>query len=422
MKKAIFKKAVAFFVIAVVFFLFVSSYNLEFFYFSIDLFTIVIGLMIFILAINSKAYTKRTTLLLMGVLYLYSSCYDIAKLVMYHGVAVQASTNLSVSWFTVARVLEAIGLLLVLSCLKESAKKWYVFIHITGTVLLITVFFLINVNMLFDFYDTTLTVPTRVIHYIVSVVFLSLIYFIWNSEDLKQTDKELLSVALILKALSSLLFAQVVVWGDFLLIVSNMTRFLSYAIMYLVFVQNIVYDPYMNVHSLFMKKEKELISLSELDSMTGLYNHSTTFKKIEEMILNVGQQFDGVCVILFDIDNFKQINDSYGHIKGDEVLVEFTQKLNTLDYQNTIVGRYGGDEFVMAIPNITKELVQKVFDDICFNLDDIHKRTKVRITISAGVVFWKIGDNATDLIRRADIKLYDSKKRGKNQFAIWENK
>jgi diguanylate cyclase (GGDEF)-like protein len=422
MHRGISKKGFIFFMIAIVYLFLMIIFNRDFFYFSIDIFSAMMGLMMFILASNSKEYTRKTALLLIATLYLYVSCFDLMKLTAYFGVGYERySLDIAIKWFTSARILELFGLFLIVLFFKLSNSKVYLSLHFIGSIVFVSLLLLEHYNVLPTYYSDGLALIVRLIYLMIAALFLVLIY-IFRIKYTENKDVTLyLTIIILLKALSSILYSQSIVFGDVFYIASDILRFLSYAGLYLVFIRQVVSDPYSNLHKFFIDKERELLSLSELDSMTGLYNHSTTFVKIEELILNVGKTHVEVCVILFDIDNFKQINDSFGHTKGDEILVTFTDKLNNLNYKGVIVGRYGGDEFVMALPNIDNTSVDEVFLKIGVCMKEIYKEAGIKITYSAGVVFWKIGDNATDMIRRADIKMYESKERGKNQFTIWKN-
>ena len=161
--------------------------------------------------------------------------------------------------------------------------------------------------------------------------------------------------------------------------------------------------------------------MSERDSLTGLYNHSLTFKKTEELINLIGKEYESVTVGLIDIDDFKVVNDTYGHQKGDEVLVRFGQLLLSFKMYNSIVGRYGGDEFVVALPNLKRIDIKDRFRNLGKEMDKLKEELGVEITFSAGIAIYQKGDSAKDLIYKADIKMYESKRNGKNQLTIWEN-
>jgi len=329
--------------------------------------------------------------------------------------------DMSYQYFSAARIFESISLLVIFSNINRRKKTSYFLGHFTGMSVLILSIVLISLGLTQEQFIPTggITAARLITSYGTGIIFLITAVLVYlNNMDFKQ--KNLLVVVLILKAFAQLVHASFSEIGDVFQITAMLLRFLSYGGLYMIFIRVIVINPYKNVYSLFESKEQELLSLSQKDSLTGIYNHSLTFKNIENMILNMGKKYKDLCVILFDIDNFKQVNDSFGHIKGDEMLIAFTALLDDIDFNDRMLGRYGGDEFVLAIPNCTEKDIPDIFMKLNSSLLEIAEKTGVLITFSSGVVFWHIGDNATDLIRKADIKMYESKNKGKNQYTIWQ--
>ena len=124
-----------------------------------------------------------------------------------------------------------------------------------------------------------------------------------------------------------------------------------------------------------------------------------------------------ISVIMFDIDYFKKINDTYGHKAGDAVLHSFSKSINATIRKNDYLARYGGEEFVLVLPE-TKlhkalelaERLRKITENLEVKLDD----KIIKITTSAGVVSYKNGQNKDSLIQKADELLYEAKKQGRN--------
>lgn len=180
-----------------------------------------------------------------------------------------------------------------------------------------------------------------------------------------------------------------------------------------------------------VKRELELVQLqnklkllASTDSMTGLYNRRE-FMKISSHIFDIAQrEKENLSLIMIDIDKFKNINDSYGHNIGDKVIVQFAKLLNKIQRKSDTVCRFGGEEFVVLLPETSLHEAQVVAEKIrdeAQNIQIIIDDSKTfYFTVSLGVTAI---ENETDfniemLINRADTALYDAKNSGRNKFSI----
>ena len=171
------------------------------------------------------------------------------------------------------------------------------------------------------------------------------------------------------------------------------------------------------------RKSAGLLHLAETDQLTGLYNKVTTERKIKEYFAeNPDSQS---LLFVLDIDNFKKINDTMGHAFGDEVLREIGQGLKQQFRASDIIGRAGGDEFVILLKHITEDQyvireAQKL--ENFFKGLQVGKYTKYSVTSSIGcAVFTKDGEDFETLYKMADEALYKAKQRGKNQLAFYKD-
>jgi len=376
----------------------------------------------YVVAINSRVYTKRTIYLLISIAYIYVSIFDLLHLVTFESIRqITSNLNHSYQYFFAARLFEAVSVFLIFAFVKGHKANDYRITHIISSVIFLAAVLFVQLGMAPEYFRDSgvKTIYFNLFTYFILIFYLIDAFYI-NRKSIDKNEKQLLVIVFIVKALSMVILANSTKISDVFSVVAVMLQFISYAGLYLVFIRQTVLMPYQNVYKLFETKEQELISLSQTDSLTGLYNHSLTFQKIEEAIRKIGFEYKELCVILFDIDNFKQINDSFGHMKGDEMLLEVTRIFGEKNVTDQIVGRYGGDEFVMALPDYDEAHINSLFENFQKKYDEVAERTGIRITFSAGIVVWKMGDNATDLIRKADIKMYQAKNKGKNQFAIWQ--
>jgi len=149
---------------------------------------------------------------------------------------------------------------------------------------------------------------------------------------------------------------------------------------------------------------------------------------VEEELAKLKRNSGHLSVILFDLDEFKKVNDSFGHLTGDEVLRQFSAlMLDHVRKGSTLVSRYGGEEFILLMPDARVEEALHMAERIvslCAEHDFGDDRRKIRITVSSGVAFTDHTQSVspTDLFERADQALYEAKHRGRNRVVVWKNK
>ncbi len=167
-------------------------------------------------------------------------------------------------------------------------------------------------------------------------------------------------------------------------------------------------------------RNKELQILSEIDDLTGLYNKGVIYSKLSEMIENARNTNGNVYLGLLDLDHFKEINDRYGHLYGDEVLKEIALKIQENVREEDFVGRYGGDEFVIVFQNTDSEMVVAIMKRLLEEVNRLVFRD-CKISFSCGVAIWN-GESCENLLKRADEYMYEVKQIGKNNIKIEKNR
>lgn len=172
------------------------------------------------------------------------------------------------------------------------------------------------------------------------------------------------------------------------------------------------------------EKKRELEDKADTDLLTGLNNKLATERKIKDyMAQNPNKQS---MMFLFDIDNFKKINDTMGHAFGDEVLRSLGVQIGAIFRASDIVGRVGGDEFMVFLKDITSdEDIMKEAGKVesFFKSFQAGEYVKYKATASIGVaIFPQEGEDFETLYKAADQGLYKAKKRGKNQLAFYRDR
>ncbi len=170
---------------------------------------------------------------------------------------------------------------------------------------------------------------------------------------------------------------------------------------------------------------QELISLNDRDSLTGLFNRKTFDQKIIRL-LNNGQHRRSndserlPCFAIMDIDHFKHINDRFGHLYGDEVLLRFAQQMQAFFRQDDLLFRYGGEEFVVILYNVEEQSGKSVFERFRKHIENYPFPQVEQVTISIGLTRLDPGLLQSEIIDRADHALYYVKEHGRNNIACYE--
>ena len=161
---------------------------------------------------------------------------------------------------------------------------------------------------------------------------------------------------------------------------------------------------------------------ARLDSLTGVYNHGYFLKRLAEQAKETATAKTPLSLIMLDIDYFKQYNDTYGHLVGDQILNSLCSAIKQHIKQGDAVGRWGGEEFIISLPNATGEQATQVAKRISetmagLRVEDREHRTVPVPTVSQGIgMFPSEADEIYRLIDLADRRLYVAKERGRNQI------
>lgn len=173
-----------------------------------------------------------------------------------------------------------------------------------------------------------------------------------------------------------------------------------------------------------LKKEQEsLLKRAQTDSMTGLLNKATTEAYVREHLKEIQSGANDI-VMLIDIDDFKSVNDTYGHLTGDEVIISIAHTLMRFTFNDGFVGRIGGDEFLVYLPNILDttlacEKAEKYANELRTKYPGGNGKPKV--TLSIGIAATDVPIPYSDLMEHADAAVYQAKLNGKNGYVLYED-
>jgi len=162
--------------------------------------------------------------------------------------------------------------------------------------------------------------------------------------------------------------------------------------------------------------QEKLQEMAQTDRLTGINNRLKLEEELADEVKRAQRYMDNrFSVILFDIDRFKDINDGYGHDVGDDVLKSISKAVAKNIRDSDIFGRWGGEEFLIILPNTDIESSRKVAQKLRLLIEKSKIYEGIKVTSSFGVAQFEEGDNMDSLIKRADNRLYDAKRTGRNK-------
>jgi diguanylate cyclase (GGDEF)-like protein len=179
-----------------------------------------------------------------------------------------------------------------------------------------------------------------------------------------------------------------------------------------------IYQQIVDHNRKLMQESKNLEEVATRDSLTGVLNRGAIMQMLQRSLAESARTGKPLGVIMADIDYFKKINDEFGHAAGDEALKEFTRRLQHALRQNDYLGRYGGEEFLIIIPNSTIEIVKEMAERLCRAISaspfDLGGEFRAITTSMGATVSSAVNDSAQDIVATADRALYAAKLNGRN--------
>ncbi|MDP3212860.1 MAG: GGDEF domain-containing protein, partial [Deltaproteobacteria bacterium] len=155
------------------------------------------------------------------------------------------------------------------------------------------------------------------------------------------------------------------------------------------------------------------------DGLTQAANKRHLTEKITDELNRSLRHGRPLSLVMFDVDHFKKVNDTHGHVAGDVVLKEIASLVRSRVRRNEVFGRYGGEEFALLLPETTLQGAVTLAQELCVLVASqpfLFDRTRIPVTISLGVAQWNPAVRTTDdFIRAADAKLFQAKRSGRNR-------
>jgi diguanylate cyclase (GGDEF)-like protein/PAS domain S-box-containing protein len=172
--------------------------------------------------------------------------------------------------------------------------------------------------------------------------------------------------------------------------------------------------------------QETLLEQANRDALTGLYNRHYLYATVERELARAKRENYHISVLMIDIDHFKGFNDTHGHQAGDVVLKALGGLLRDSIRQGDIACRYGGEEFIVLIPGMSKVAAERRAEAFRSDFNQLlipYGGGKLSATISIGVATYPDhGSNMEEIIKAADLALYEAKQAGRNRVCVWENR
>lgn len=168
---------------------------------------------------------------------------------------------------------------------------------------------------------------------------------------------------------------------------------------------------------------EQLYTAANKDFLTGLYNKKYFKDRLKMEMSHTKRHGNPLSLIIFDLDHFKQLNDKYGHVAGDDVLKELALQISKMKRQEDLFARYGGEEFVLLLRDTPKETAIQIAEKIRSKVSELKltfDEEEIQVTVSIGLATFRGNNhkNEETFVRTADQQLYRAKKAGRNRLEV----
>lgn len=348
---------------------------------------------------------KRTELLILGTLFLTQGVnvllnVKILQIYFYYPLFCQYVSAFAFFYFPVGMAMFMDKCIDLKTPFNIIRRVWqvhlsYLLIAMIGSV--IGYFTLATAYEYFDLIYYFITLPV--------LSFFTIYFFIKGNTDTKLIASSFLIITLY-RIYSFLIAYHIVPWAEY---PSEVVIFISLVILSYTIVKKLNYT------NTLEDKNKDLIKISITDFLTKLYNRSEIENYLllnEKMFKRYETEFS---IIIFDLDNFKEINDNFGHLQGDDFLIKIGEIVTSVIRNVDIAGRWGGEEFLIICPETKLDDAVFVAEKIRVEIEKYDFKVVGKRTASFGVSSYKKDDTLNSMIKRADDSMYDAKKDGKNK-------
>lgn len=170
-----------------------------------------------------------------------------------------------------------------------------------------------------------------------------------------------------------------------------------------------------------VQRARQLSNLMSQDSLTGLLKHTSIKQQLEAELSRAKRLNSTLCYVMIDIDHFKKVNDTYGHMTGDRVIKSLARMLQHRLRKTDSIGRYGGEEFALVLPDTDIKNAKRIVEEIQRRFSELKfqfNKQEFNVTLSAGIACYPVLDKGSEINQAADKALYQAKKKGRNRTEL----
>ncbi len=398
------------FFVAIFIFWFLSKRNYLLFHSIIELFAILTAFCIVFISYITFKYLKNILILNLGTTYLFVVIVDILHTLSYKGMGVFKTydANLPTQLWILGRTIETIGLSLIIFLKDKLNRIIYFLILLLFTSIQLILIFLRKFPQCFVEGKGLTNFKIGMEYLFIFILGLTLIYII-TKKDLPKILLNAYIFTIIFTILGELSFTLYTDVYGFFNMLGHLFRFVSYLIILFGINSKFLIFTIENLTEQLQKEREKYKHLAEYDHLTGLYTRNF----FNEWILNrskISKGNEKDVLIIMDIDNFKKINDNYGHIHGDEVLKFVGKTLIDTFREDDILVRFGGDEFLIILKNIDLNNAEKVIKRFIDNLSLNNFPHPLSVSYGFSELDYK---NYLEIIKIADFKMLKMKNKNK---------
>ena len=381
------------------------------FHFVIEFFAVLVGFMIFTVSNLSRRFSQNSFLTRIGPGFLTASLISALHLAAYEGMSILPGSGSDLTsrlWLLQSFMLSVSLLVAILDRTRKDGHWWRMGVYLSiGVVVVLLAYLDVLPTAFVEGVGPTAAAVIGRISIIALYVASFVLLFRWKrgSDD---RVREAMTEVLVLLVLSEVLTFPTQDVTGLLVFASHFLRLLAFYLLYSAVVVEGIQKPYRSVFS-------ELNELSRTDGLTKLYNHRYFLESVNSLREKAAATGKEMYLMVFDIDRFKAINDTYGHTTGDKVLQEVAGIVRKRIRSHDVACRQGGDEFSVILYDVPMDDAQRVVDRFraAFLLSALTEEG-IHLTISGGVVRY-CGESTQELLTKADHLLYTAKKDGRNR-------
>ena len=406
-----------------------SLYSYLLFHSLTEIFSIVVGCCIFVLAWNSRERLDNNYLLFLGIAYLFVSALDLVHTLAYEGMGVFPGydADLPTQLWIAARYGQSLSLLVAPVFFSRKLNVWVALLSCAAVTGLLLVVIFARIFPVCYVEGAGLTPFKKVSEYLISLVLLaSIVLLLKNRTAFDRRVLRWLVASLMLTIGAELAFTFYIRVYDVSNLIGHIFEMAAFYLVYVAIVETGLEKPQRLLFRNLKQNETALgTALAEVqrlaitDSVTGLYTRRHFASRGENEFQRACRYRHSLCAMMLDIDHFKQVNDTCGHAVGDQVLQHVAEHCRRELRETDVVGRYGGDEIVILLPESDPDAAAQVAERLRERIARQPLNTTagpVTITISVGIAALDDKNLTLDtLLVRADQALYDAKEGGRNR-------